>query len=356
LSRYFRLNLEILYWTFVAPFRGERWKVSEVFHQMILIGTRALPMAALTAFSIGLTLAMQSARELQKLGAASYVPDLVSVSLLRELGPLIIAVIVIGRSGSAVTAELGTMKVGEEIEALEVMAINPVRFLIVPRVLAMMIMLPALTVFGNCVGMVGGSTLLPEVYPKMEARFGRDRVRAWQPFEAVAYGAAAYAAGVLTQSDLIVHDYAFLTYDPKTNDPRHTLIVPRGTRVPTAMDLWKRQLVPTCALGEPERLFKLVIAEIGQAEPDERRFAWDEAGTLKKIGGQGEAAQERIVVPLNADNPTLGELEPPHAPGDKRPRLEIAFGVNAERWLVGTVRDLHANRLLMSEKPVVRLL
>jgi phospholipid/cholesterol/gamma-HCH transport system permease protein len=156
LSRYFRLNLEILYWTFVAPFRGEGWKVSEVFRQMILIGTRALPMAALTAFSIGLTLAMQSARELQKLGAASYVPDLVSVSLLRELGPLIIAVIVIGRSGSAVTAELGTMKVGEEIEALEVMAINPVRFLIVPRVLAMMIMLPALTVFGNYVGMVGG--------------------------------------------------------------------------------------------------------------------------------------------------------------------------------------------------------
>lgn len=204
--------------------------------------------------------------------------------------------------------------------------------------------------------MVGGSTLLPEVYPKMEARFGRDRVRAWQPFEAVAYGAAAYAAGALTQSDLIVHDYAFLTYDPRTNDPRHTLIVPRGTRVPTAMDLWKRQLVPTCALGEPERLFKLVIAEIGQAEPDERRFAWDESGALKKVGGQGAAANEQIVVPLNADNPTLGELEPPHAPGDKRPRLEIAFGVNAERWLVATVRDLQTSRELMREKPVIRLL
>jgi len=204
--------------------------------------------------------------------------------------------------------------------------------------------------------MVGGSTLLPEVYPKMEARFGRDRVRAWQPFEAVAYGAAAYAAGALTQSDLIVHDYAFLTHDPRTNEPRHTLIVPRGTRVPTAMDLWKRQLVPTCALGEPERLFKLVIAEIGQAEPDERRFAWDESGTLKKLGGQGATATEQIVVALNADNPTLGELEPPHTPGDKRPRLEIAFGVNAERWLVATVRDLQTRRELMREKPVIRLL
>ena len=113
-------------------------------------------MASLTAFSIGLTLAMQGAHELARMGADIYVPNLVSVSLLRELGPMLIAVIVIGRSGSAVTAELGTMKVSEEIEALEVMAINPMRFLVVPRFLAMLIMLPVLTIFGNYVGMVGG--------------------------------------------------------------------------------------------------------------------------------------------------------------------------------------------------------
>lgn len=130
--------------------------MAETFRQMVLIGVRALPMASLVALSIGLTLAMQSAGEMRKLGAEMYVPDLVSVSLLRELGPLLIAVIVIGRSGSSVTAELGTMKVGEEIEALEVMAINPVRFLVVPRFLAMLVMLPALTVFGNCVGIAGG--------------------------------------------------------------------------------------------------------------------------------------------------------------------------------------------------------
>jgi phospholipid/cholesterol/gamma-HCH transport system permease protein len=135
------------------------WKVSHVFHQMVLIGVRALPMAMLTAYSVGLTLAMQSANELRKMGAEAFVPDLVTVSLLRELGPLIIAVIVIGRSGSSVTAELGTMKVSEEIEALEVMAINPIRFLIVPRVLAMLVMLPALTVFGDWVGMAGGWTI-----------------------------------------------------------------------------------------------------------------------------------------------------------------------------------------------------
>src|SRR5690349_2082020 len=126
---------------------------------MVQIGVRAWPMSALVALSIGLTLAMQSASKLRQMGADAYIPDLVAVSLLRELGPLLVAVIVIGRSGSAVTAELGTMKVGEEIEALKVMAINPVRFLVVPRVLAMMVMLPALTIFGDCVGIIGGWTI-----------------------------------------------------------------------------------------------------------------------------------------------------------------------------------------------------
>ena len=156
MKAYLTLNARILYWTLLAPFRGQPWSVAQMFRQMVLIGVQALPMACLTSFSIGLTLAMQSAGELKKLGGLSYVPGLVSVSLLRELGPLLIGVIVIGRSGSAVTAELGTMKVSEEIEALEVMAINPIRFLIVPRFLAMLIMLPVLTVFGDCVGMVGG--------------------------------------------------------------------------------------------------------------------------------------------------------------------------------------------------------
>ena len=156
MKQYFALNGQILYWTLLAPFRGQPFKVSEVFHQMIMIGVRALPMAALTSFSIGLTMAMQGAGALRKMGGISFVPDLVTLSLLRELGPLIVAVIVIGRSGSAVTAELGTMKVSEEIEALEVMAINPIRFLVVPRFIAMLIMLPVLTVFGDCVGMVGG--------------------------------------------------------------------------------------------------------------------------------------------------------------------------------------------------------
>ena len=157
LRQFLTLNAQILYWIFLAPLRGKRGvRVSEIFHQMVRIGVQAVPMTALTSFSIGLTLAMQGAYQLAKMGATSFVPDLVSISLLRELGPLLTGVVVIGRSGSAITAELGTMKVSEEIEALEAMAINPIRFLVAPRFLAMLVMLPALTIFGNYIGFVGG--------------------------------------------------------------------------------------------------------------------------------------------------------------------------------------------------------
>jgi molecular chaperone DnaK (HSP70) len=203
--------------------------------------------------------------------------------------------------------------------------------------------------------MVGGSTLLPQVYALFEARFGRARVRAWHPFEAVAYGGAVFAAGRAEPKDFIVHDYALVTYDLKSKDPLHTVIVPRGTRFPSRMDLWKRTLVPTCSLGEPERLFKLVICEIGQGGA-ERTFAWDEAGGLHKLAGRAGGGEGALVVKLNEANPALGRLEPPHSPRDQRPRLEVAFGVNADRWLCATVFDLYAQKHLMREEPVVRLL
>lgn len=208
--------------------------------------------------------------------------------------------------------------------------------------------------------MVGGSTLLPGVYPMFEERFGRDAVRAWQPFEAVAFGACAFSADVSSQSDYIVHDYAFVTHDLETHEKKHTVIIPQGTRFPTPSDFWKRPLVPTCSLGTPETIFKLVICEVGKKHGDARRFVWDQQGKLHKVGGEKEVAapvkNEALVIPLNESNPTLGYLRPPHPPGDKRPRLEIAFGVNAERWLCATVYDLRSKKFMMREQPVVRLL
>lgn len=201
--------------------------------------------------------------------------------------------------------------------------------------------------------LVGGSTLLPGVFSMLEDRFGRPRLRGWQPFEAVAHGAACFAADRASALDFIVNDYAFVTHDAKTGAEQHTVIVPRGTRFPTPPDFWRRQVVPTCALGEPENIFKLLVCEIARGDGADRRLVWDAAGGLHKLGGT--AAEPDIVVPLNAASPTLGTLEPPHSPRDRRPRLDVAFGVNADRWLVATVRDLHSHKELMHEEPVVRL-
>ena len=202
--------------------------------------------------------------------------------------------------------------------------------------------------------LVGGSTLLPGVFARLEQRFERRRMRAWQPFEAVAYGGACFAADRIGTLDFIVHDYAFVTHDARTGEAQHTVIVPRGTRFPTPPGFWKRQLVPTCSLGEPESIFRLVICEVARGEGTERRFVFDASGDLHKVGGT--TGEDEVVVPLNASSPTLGYLEPPHDPKDRRPRLEIAFGVNAERWLVATVVDLLTRKELMSDEPVVRLI
>jgi hypothetical protein len=145
-----------------------------------------------------------------------------------------------------------------------------------------------------------------------------------------------------------------VAHDAKTGEPQHIIIVPKGTRFPTPPDLWKRQVVPTCSLGEPETIFKLLVCEVSRADGGERRFVWDASGDMHKVGGTAGEAQ--VVVPLNAASPTLGYLDPPHSPRDRRPRLEIAFGVNADRWLIATVRDLLAQRELMREEPVVRLM
>lgn len=143
--------------TFVAPFRGKPMRLQTAASQAMDVGVRALPILSLISFFIGLILALQSAYELSKIGAMSVVPRAVALSMSRELGPLITAIVVIGRSGSAFAAEIGTMKVSEEIDALEVMAISPVDFLVAPKFLAMIVMLPCLTIWANTLGIFGGA-------------------------------------------------------------------------------------------------------------------------------------------------------------------------------------------------------
>lgn len=145
------------YFTFVAPWSGKPVRFQRAVSQAMEAGVRALPILSLITFFIGLILALQAAYELRRFGAMSYVASAVALSMTRELGPLITAVIVIGRSGSAFAAEIGTMKVTEEIDALETMAINPVGFLVAPKFVAMLLMLPCLTIWANFMGILGGS-------------------------------------------------------------------------------------------------------------------------------------------------------------------------------------------------------
>lgn len=132
---------------------GQTWPVLE------RAGADGLPIVLMIGFLVGFIMAFQGAVQLEQFGASIFVADLVGLTVTRELGPLMTAIVVCGRSGAAFAAELGTMKVSEEIDALEVMSIDPARFLVMPRIVAMAIMTPLLTVFSDVVAIIGGGII-----------------------------------------------------------------------------------------------------------------------------------------------------------------------------------------------------
>ena len=138
--------------------RGVRWK--DMLLVAEAVGNRALPIVTLIGFLMGLIMAFQAAIPLGRFGAQVYVANLIGISILREMGPLMTAIVVAGRSGSAFAAELGTMKVREETDALITMGLDPVRFLVVTRVIAAVLMTPLLTIFADAVGIIGGAVVL----------------------------------------------------------------------------------------------------------------------------------------------------------------------------------------------------
>ncbi len=143
-----------------VPFVGNRYRWKESVRQILEIGVDALPMVALMALSTGFILAMQGASELRRFGAMHYVIDLVAVGFTRELGPLLTAIAVSGRSGSAFAAEIGTMEVTEEIDALRVMAFEPVEFVLAPKYLAALIAVPCLSILSNLCGILAGGLFM----------------------------------------------------------------------------------------------------------------------------------------------------------------------------------------------------
>jgi phospholipid/cholesterol/gamma-HCH transport system permease protein len=150
------LLMETLKWIILGPFKKRFIKKRFIYDQMVFAGVESLIIVFFVAFFTGIIIAMQTAYQLARFGGTIYVASLVAVSICRELGPVFTALVVAGRVGSAITAELGTMKVSEQIEALETIALNPVRFLVVPRFLALALMLPCLTIIADLAGMIGG--------------------------------------------------------------------------------------------------------------------------------------------------------------------------------------------------------
>jgi phospholipid/cholesterol/gamma-HCH transport system permease protein len=138
--------------------KSVRWR--DVVRVAETAGVNALPIIVLVSFLMGVIMAFQGAISLRRFGADVFVANLVGLAMLRELGPLMTAIILAGRSGSAFAAELGTMKVREEIDALKTMGLDPVRFLVVTRVIAAVVMTPLLTVFADLLGLIGGALVM----------------------------------------------------------------------------------------------------------------------------------------------------------------------------------------------------
>jgi len=142
------------FWESIKNPRKIRWR--ETFYYMDMCGREAFGIIALICFLMGLILGFQSATQMQKVGADIFVADLVGFSILRELGPIMVALICTGRAGSAFAAEIGTMKVNEEIDAMTTMGFNPTRFLVIPKIIALSVVMPLLTVIGDFFGILGG--------------------------------------------------------------------------------------------------------------------------------------------------------------------------------------------------------
>lgn len=175
---YFFLFLvsEVFYHGVVSPFKGERPRFAIFIEQMSRLGAGSAPIVLLVSLLVGLTTAFQSAYQLRQFGANIYVADVIAISMMVELGPLMAAILVAGRSGSAITAEIGTMQVAEEIDALRLIGINPVQYLAVPRIYAVVITQALLGISAAVVGTFGGFVIAVSYLDLSPAAFFNEAV------------------------------------------------------------------------------------------------------------------------------------------------------------------------------------
>ncbi|MFW6389356.1 MAG: MlaE family lipid ABC transporter permease subunit [Marinilabiliaceae bacterium] len=161
---------DVLYWSVRDIFYNKQRRKGESVNQAVNIGVNAVPIIISLVFIIGLVMALQSASQLRNFGANIFIVDLTVIAMMAEMGPLITAILVAGRSGSAIAAEIATMKVTSEIDALQTMGINPLRFVVVPKIYGSLITMPFLTILASVAGIIGGATaayLYLDITPEM---------------------------------------------------------------------------------------------------------------------------------------------------------------------------------------------
>jgi phospholipid/cholesterol/gamma-HCH transport system permease protein len=165
------LAANVFYWAVHDLFKAKTSRKGEFVNQSVLIGVNAAFIIIVMSYAIGLVLALHSARELRNFGADIYIVDLTVIAMMSQMGPLITAIMVSGRSGSAIAAEIASMKVSSELDALQTMGLNPIRFVVVPKLYASLFTMPFLIILANMSGIAGGATaaymnldITPEVF------------------------------------------------------------------------------------------------------------------------------------------------------------------------------------------------
>jgi len=170
------LVADTLYHTATGVFaRRQRVHAASIVEQMVRIGLESFGIVGLISLLVGLTVALQSAYQLRQFGANIFIADLIGVAMTREMGPLMTAILLAGRSGASIAAEIATMTITEEVDALKVMGINPVRFLVVPRFLAISLTQPLLTMMADALGILGGF-FIAVLYLELGARAFYDQL------------------------------------------------------------------------------------------------------------------------------------------------------------------------------------
>lgn len=168
------LFFESFYWVITGKSKSQSVRLSAIFKEAMAIGVNAVPVSSLLVFAVGVMLAIQGIETLKTFGAESTVVIGIALSITKEFSPLIVSILVAGRSGSAITARIGSMVESQEIDALRVIGINPVRFLAAPILIAMMVMLPVLTIIGDFAGLFGGAVFTSyELHISLSAYFDR---------------------------------------------------------------------------------------------------------------------------------------------------------------------------------------